>query len=358
MKRLPIRRSGMTLVELLVVMAIIAVLASLLLPAVQKSREAARQTECRNNLKQYGIALHAYHAAVGSFPVGASYAPERAGTPNFPEMRGSSFFYSILPWMDQQALFDALDAEANGGIAGVFSPTNPNGPKLNRVSPNFLNCPGSQLAKWALPPNVQSPFQLATTTYIGISGGAFRYGLPNPEAEYISAIGPNDGAIVSRAGMLVENEAVTIGLCNDGASNTIMMAEQSSGQVPVTAIVNGTPNIIFEYREEARSSYFGSAWAGTTLDRGLRAGETTPAVHFAYNIATIRFGINMTNGSPADVTANVRSGGVHTPITSVHPSVANVLLADGAVRSVNEGINFGLLMSLVDRNDGATIGDY
>ena len=91
-------RRGFTLVELLVVIAIIGVLVSLLLPAVQAAREAARRTQCSNNLKQIGIAVHNYHDTTSSLPPG-----QPAG------IGGSSAFAAILPFMEQNNLYDKYD---------------------------------------------------------------------------------------------------------------------------------------------------------------------------------------------------------------------------------------------------------
>jgi len=93
-----VRRRAFTLIELLVVIAIIAVLVALLLPAVQQAREAARRSQCKNNLKQYGTALHSYHETFGRFPVtGHNWVNPQIG-----------WQVRILPFTDQSALFDEL----------------------------------------------------------------------------------------------------------------------------------------------------------------------------------------------------------------------------------------------------------
>src|SRR5882724_3782063 len=97
-------RRGFTLIELLVVIAIIAVLVALLLPAVQQAREAARRSQCKNNLKQYGLAMHNYHEAHGMFAIGGT----NWGGP------GLSFHARLLPYMDQTPLYNMINQRYNG----------------------------------------------------------------------------------------------------------------------------------------------------------------------------------------------------------------------------------------------------
>src|SRR5580658_8430806 len=100
------RRRGFTLIELLVVIAIIAVLIALLLPAVQAAREAARRSQCVNNLKQLGLALQNYHDAMGSFPIGAQNG-NYCGNPNGCLRR--TWALSILQFIEQTSMYNATN---------------------------------------------------------------------------------------------------------------------------------------------------------------------------------------------------------------------------------------------------------
>ena len=102
-------RKGFTLIELLVVIAIIAILIGLLLPAVQKVREAAARTQCVNNMKQLGIAMHAYHDINGSFPYEDGPGGLVATAP-------PSIFVQILPQIEQNSLYQQMNSQAGGGL--------------------------------------------------------------------------------------------------------------------------------------------------------------------------------------------------------------------------------------------------
>src|SRR6188768_3507660 len=102
------RKSGFTLIELLVVIAIIAILIALLLPAVQQAREAARRTQCKNHLKQMGLALHNYHDAHQVFPPGATSCIPCAAYQT-DGRTGHALYADILPYMDQAPLYNRLN---------------------------------------------------------------------------------------------------------------------------------------------------------------------------------------------------------------------------------------------------------
>jgi prepilin-type N-terminal cleavage/methylation domain-containing protein len=101
--RWPSRRRGFTLIELLVVIAIIGILIALLLPAVQKVREAAQRSKCLNNLKQLGLAFHAYHDANGAFPKGCQWSN---GVNSSPRLTFSIYLY---PYLEQTAIYQAFN---------------------------------------------------------------------------------------------------------------------------------------------------------------------------------------------------------------------------------------------------------
>ena len=127
-----ISHRGFTLIELLVAIAIMAVLMALLVPAVQQAREAARRTECKNNLKQLGLALQNYHSAFGIFPPGAIYDFERSVGNN------ATWISMILPYIDQLPLFERADW--NASFAATVAPGNPPAEIVSASIPN-MSCP-------------------------------------------------------------------------------------------------------------------------------------------------------------------------------------------------------------------------
>ena len=342
------------MIELLVVIAIISVLASLLLPAVQNAREAARRTQCKNRMKQIGLALHEYHDSNGTFPIGATYAPTPDGNDSNPAIRGSSFFVAILPWVDQGNAYQRLIHEAAGGIAATDYPGNPNGAILDDLHVAVYWCPSASMSEY-VPATAGQLHNLMTTTYVGISGAAFQGTAVNPDAEVVGTCGVNSQAILGRNGLLIENDSFGIRDISDGTTNTLLIAEQSSAQYPAIDVSSGQPVVELVTDESIRSSYRGSAWAGTNHPTGLIVGGPTNSCHQVYNVTTVRYGVNLNGSAPATGDTTVVSGGAHTPIMSAHPGGANVLFADGGVRFLNENLDFGVLMAVSDRHDGAVL---
>jgi prepilin-type N-terminal cleavage/methylation domain-containing protein/prepilin-type processing-associated H-X9-DG protein len=218
------KRYAFTLIELLVVMAIIAILAALLLPAVQAAREAARRTQCRNNLHQIGIALHNYHDGFLMFP------PGWIGVTNFQldVNGGSGLAWSslILPQIEQYAA--AFQSKEKNGTAPPLNPkvaiTDPTDATLQPYVIPLYRCPsdiGPETVSVALQPpqtNPNLPMSFATSNYIGSFGSADYHPC------YANAVGVN----CPGDGVFFLNSRTAIGDIRDGTTYTMMVGERRS----------------------------------------------------------------------------------------------------------------------------------
>ena len=182
------RRSGFTLIELLVVIAIIAILVALLLPAVQQAREAARRTQCKNNLAQIALALHNYEMTHECLPPG-SVDPNR---PIRSEPKGYhvSWVVQLLPYLEQANTYQHFDFSA-----GVYDPANE---KAREMQLAVLNCPSNPTAPRTGP---------GTSAYAGC---------------HHDSEAPID---IDNNGVLFLNSSIRYRDIRDGASNTIFVGE-------------------------------------------------------------------------------------------------------------------------------------
>ena len=208
------RRSGFTLIELLVVIAIIAILVSLLLPAVQQAREAARRSQCQNNLKQIGLAMHNYHGTFKVFP--SAGAPGSMGADG-----GYGPLLMALPYLDQTALWDTISRPYDNNQDGMIDPNDPlerpfgdtqwiNAYRPFRVQiPTFL-CPSDS--------GLLDPNDIADTNY-GLNAGDNSGGA----GEY------NSGSPTNR-GMFIIQQWLGLEAAVDGTVNTILFAEMGRFQ--------------------------------------------------------------------------------------------------------------------------------
>jgi prepilin-type N-terminal cleavage/methylation domain-containing protein/prepilin-type processing-associated H-X9-DG protein len=189
-KSIRIRFHGFTLVELLVVIAIIGILIGMLLPAVQQVREAARRTQCLNNLAQIALALHNYEYAFEHFPAGV--VDSKGPILSTPQGQHVSFFVQLLPFIEQRGIADNFDVEA-GTYAAV------NAPAREKVIPCYL-CP-------------------STTTYQNLDETV-------GQSSYVGCHHGSESPIdVDNNGVLYLNSKVSFADIYDGSSNTILAGE-------------------------------------------------------------------------------------------------------------------------------------
>ncbi len=285
-------RSAFTLIELLVVIAIIAILIGLLLPAVQKVREAAARAKCQNNLKQMGIALHAYHDTFNKLPPGAEGAVFPVpGTVPVTTIAGTGWTVYILPQIEQNAVYQLYNFSLAYNNAANLA--------VGNIKINTYQCPSGSPLLSGNGSEVANGQTNNSTHYYGVMGPA---GPTNPTINtlngtpYSYTVGSaNTNGAWSAHGMLSHfqhttgsvstNRIVRLTDVTDGTSNTLMVGEISI-QIPST-----TPVTINHYRSWIRGNNGGS---------GITKCVTNPINSTFYNGSTnfneISFSSNHTNG--------------------------------------------------------------
>ena len=318
---------GFTLVELLVVIAIIGVLVALLLPAVQAAREAARRTQCTNNLHQIGLGLANYESSFMVFPPGGLVS--RNGG------YGHSWWVRILPYAEETATYDKFDQNGNsngytGWVGGASYGGNAyNRDLLRKKFFKFMYCPSSNLPKFVLDNATHEFGYTASPTYAGISGATNHDSATNK-----SSLGGADGRICA-GGVLVMHAAVKGGEITDGLSNTIAVGEQSDWCRDST-----NPKV------NCRSDCGHGFCMGPGNDGWQRQFNTTCVVHRLNEKSALATGV------PGNC-------GPNTSIQSAHPGGAMVLFAEGSVKFLRENIDTTtVLYNLANRDDGQTKLNY
>jgi prepilin-type N-terminal cleavage/methylation domain-containing protein/prepilin-type processing-associated H-X9-DG protein len=329
------RLSGFTLIETLVVIGIIGLITSLLLPAVQSAREAARRAQCLNNLKQIGIALHAYEGVWGSFPVGVLYNPNLAFG-NLYIGDSWSAHLQILPQLEQQALFDSFNLMA----LPVGDSSRPPVEDM-RLGLGAQNETGArqQVAVFLCPTDAAGPGRYGPTNYrasFGVCAACL--------------FGVNDGAFSYLAYKLADFQ--------DGLSNTLAFSEK---------LIGGVPRGQYRANRDWIMKLPGGGNTGlVTLDwwrehcANIRLEGNEQLVHYSSGRSWVQ-GDTTVTGFLASVPPNssIPDCGMGViAARSLHPGGVNALLADGSARFFKSSINANTWVALATRRRNDLIGEY
>lgn len=351
-------RRGFTIVELLVVIAVIVTLTGLLMPAVQQAREAARRSRCQNNLKQIGLALHNYHDQFQIFPPESVWAAPQG---NNWAPRNYTWIELILPMLDQENIHSAIDF-----TEPIWNQSLPDGQALRSVQLDLLRCPSDA--------GISGPGEahgLALTNYAGAEGldwwsprrmrmsteeRPFPGNGEDPEIGFPPPNTPTTNS--SQAGIFAFEHACRIRHVLDGVSNTIAVGEVSSN-----GFEGGTPYTSGGGHLREQEFVFRTAMVSPTKE-----GDQT------YPKLPISVPYPQPDGSPSQPgnwfrlapftykPTYISKYGINSDwpgASSYHTGGANFLMADGAVKMLSENIDYWTVYHPLNTAKGKeVIGDY
>ncbi|MCH9655378.1 MAG: DUF1559 domain-containing protein [Planctomycetes bacterium] len=331
-------RRGFTIIELLVVIAIIAILIALLLPAVQQAREAARRTQCKNHLKQLGLAVHNYASSYRYLPPGASVDLSVTSTGN----NGSWGVHGrILPLLEQGNLYNNVDLS----IAWDFQTA------IDGLKIPVYACPSDPKSDQARDPG-SGKVTLYPTNY------GFNYG-----TWFVFDTTNGNGG----NGAFFPNASLTIAAFTDGTSNTLLASEVKSWQ-PYTR--NGGPStttIPSTASEAATITASGGQFKTNTGHTEWPDGRVhhtgftvtmNPNTHVPYTNAGTEYNADYNSWQEG------KNGGAGSPTYAIitsrshHIGVVNAVLVDGSVRTISENISLDIWRALGTRQNGEVLGEF
>lgn len=321
-------KRGFTLIELLVVIAIIAILIALLLPAVQQAREAARRSQCKNNLKQFGLALHNYHDTFNMFP--PAYIDQRGASTGILDDQGHwAWSALILPNIDLATVYNKLNIGATTASQNIL--TN----KLDMQGKYAaFRCP-SDTGPQYYDTSVSPGYAISTTTGTNNTGLALTNYLVSNNSKYVrqrAATNPTDGS-TGAVGVFWRDSNCRIQDITDGTSNTLLMGERAYR--PGSYLMNaGTMFATRDYNALGPSAQdvTGPAW-----NQGLMT-----------IAGSVHFGINPVLTAQDQPQSQSYS--------SLHTGGAQFLFADGRVLFISENISNNIATNATDSTLEALAG--
>jgi len=335
-----VRRSkGFTLVELLVVIAIIGILIALLLPAVQAAREAARRSQCSNNLHQIGIALHNYADVNKAFPLGSQHNT-KVDTNPWDQGYGISWYVGTLQYSEQTPIYDNWDF-INPNSGWVDTSAN-NGALANGNIMGWMVCPSSPLPVLGSARG-NAPKGLCQPNYAGVAGASGKIGVYNGTDVLETRVATNGNGTFSEGGVFMTNKQSKFADMTDGTSQTMMVAEQSDWMVDTN---NGK-------KVDVRAcGLYGYGWpmgAGSPYTGASYGGDRQ------FNITTVAFPLGLKKVAGLSTAPPAGLGpdcGSNTPIQGAHPAGAQCVMGDASVRLLRNGMDILVLKQLATKDDG------